>query len=676
MREPGESNGRSLIDDTGPSDVPDPSDTGAAPDGRAGPAGQPRTADERTELRVQLGGGALYTLRFRPDLLLVRTGFALISLHLVLTAIRLGRSWWWQDDLYIFGLVADRGLTPGLVFGDYNGHLEPGTWLMAWLSTHLAPFAWWPAALVQLGFAAAIDLTLFALLRRMFGTRPAVLVPLAMFCATSLTVNATLWWSAAMQWLPTTLCLALCLYFHVGFLTTGDRRQALGAIWSLVGGLLFFEKALTVLAVLAFVTLAYDTSGPWLRRPARAFDRHRAYWGSMTLLAVGYLVLYFSRTTVTSLPAKSGGQVLELVRESVLYTYLPGMFGGPLSWGAMPASVVTWPTPSTLLIWVGALLAAAFVLGSLWAGRAGRGFADRSLGAPGAAAAWVLLASFLGLTIVLLARTRLGALGPMIGRDHRYLTDAALLGPLCLALAWLPLRSMGAAQRTDPPGPPPRHAGALLAAGTVFVLAVTTGGVISGERYMRAWTRNPGADYVTNLREDLAANGPVAMFDQSVPTAMMMATFGDGARLSRVTGPLPERPRFVTWAPAVKVVDDEGHLRDAHVRGLTAPGRPTVCGSGQVARRLPSAALRWSWKVEIVYTARRDTSAMVSLDDGRGGARAVPVQLSAGMHRLYVAVVGGGNRVMLFRLEPGAVVCLGQVSVGQLRPERPAGPGA
>jgi hypothetical protein len=54
--------------------------------------------------------------------------------------------------------------------------------------------------------------------------------------------------------------------------------------------------------------------------------------------------------------------------------------------------------------------------------------------------------------VTLVARARLGLVGPFIGRDHRYLTDAAVFGPLCLALALLPLRpGLDRALYGDPP---------------------------------------------------------------------------------------------------------------------------------------------------------------------------------------------------------------------------------
>jgi hypothetical protein len=651
-----------------------------------GTASRPATdRGDQAEFSFRLPGGPVHTWRWRaPRVELTRIGLALIALHLVLTGTRLARSWWWQDDLYMFGLVADRNLTPGLVLSDYNGHLEPASFVLGWLMTHLAPYAWWLGAVTQFSMLAAIDLVFFALLLRMFGRRPAILVPLAMFCATSLTLAGTLWWSAAMQWLPTTLCLALCLYFHVGYLATGARRQAVGAVCSLVGGLLFFEKALTALAVIAFLTLAYYTPGSWWRRPVRALVRHRAYWGAFAGVTVVYLTLYFLRTTVTSSEVGGAGRVAKLAREAVLYDYLPGLFGGPLRWGGVPGEVTTWSSPSDTVVWLSAILFGALVLGSLWAGRSRRlrriG-SRRSLGARSPLAAWTLLTLFVGLTIGLIARTRLGVAGPFIGRDHRYLTDAALMGPLCLALAWLPLRHSPAAAETTPaddPGdsdggePPARRRWVLLSLGTVFVLVITTCGAISGERFMRTWSQNTTDEYLTNLRGDLdAAEGPVTMFDQAVPTSMMMASFEHGAMLSHVTKPFPKRPQFVTWAPAVKVVDPEGHVHDGKVRGVTAPGKQSACNRGQataVARRLPARPMKWVWKVQIAYMANRDTRALISLDDGKPGAETVPVRLTAGVHFVFVSLLGGGDRVVVSGLEPGAAVCLAEVSVGGIVP--------
>ena len=59
---------------------------------------------------------------------------------------------------------------------------------------------------------------------------------------------------------------------------------------------------------------------------------------------------------------------------------------------------------------------------------------------------------FLAISVTLVARARIGLVGPFIGRDHRYLTDAALFGVVCLALALFPLRpGLDRALYGDPP---------------------------------------------------------------------------------------------------------------------------------------------------------------------------------------------------------------------------------
>ena len=93
------------------------------------------------------------------------------------------------------------------------------------LAAHLSE-----AALNQRRVHVEVEWLLYLTGRGMFGTRPAILVPFALYCGTTLMLTSTVWWAAAMQWLPASLALAAGLYFHVGFLRSGDRRQAAGAV--------------------------------------------------------------------------------------------------------------------------------------------------------------------------------------------------------------------------------------------------------------------------------------------------------------------------------------------------------------------------------------------------------------------------------------------------------------
>src|SRR5689334_17889692 len=227
-------------------------------------------AGDQLDLRLLRGsrrhGGLVLRVRVLPAALL------LTAVQLVLTGSRLSRSWWYQDDLNILARAAHRALSPDQLFSNYNGHLIPGTWVIAWALDRLAPLQWWPAAVLTLIFVAATDLMMLVLLRRLFGTRPAILVPYAMFCSTSLVLTSALW-------------------FHVGYLRTRRLTDALGVLLAILFGLAFFEKSLVTLLVLALFTVCYATPGPVWRRPWRGFRLYWAYWLVNAALAAGYLWL-------------------------------------------------------------------------------------------------------------------------------------------------------------------------------------------------------------------------------------------------------------------------------------------------------------------------------------------------------------------------------------------------
>jgi hypothetical protein len=267
------------------------------------------------------------------------------------------------------------------------------------------------------------------------------------------------------------------------------------------------------------------------------------------------------------------------------------------------------------------------------------------------------------MTIILVAHARGGLFGPTIGRDLRYSTDLALLTPLCAALAWLPLRlhSISAAPqpREDAVRMGPRLRRQMLLAGAFLVVLVTVGGLVSGARYMKIWTNNPSESYVDNLRDGLARATSVTLFDQGVPAHVMIPEFGEGAQLSRLTRALNPRPRFVTWAPELNVVDEQGRIHPAKVEGIGSYLYQPVCGRQKVTVPLTGSVLNWAWKAQITYSSTQATTAEVSMD-----GRSTPVSLLPGQHDLFVAVMGGGNWVTLSGLEPGARICVTSAVVG------------
>jgi hypothetical protein len=624
-------------------------------------------------LRARRGhGGLVLKVRLLPAAAL------LTAVHLLITGSRLSRSWWWQDDLNILATAAHRSLSPGLLLTDYNGHLIPGSWAIAWVFDRMAPLQWWPAAVLTVIVVAVTDVMMLALLRRLFGDRPAILLPYAMFCSTSLMLTGTLWWAASLQWLPVTLSLVAALWFHVGYLRGHRRSDAVGALVAVLLGLLFFEKALTTPLVLAVFTVLYGVPGALWRRPWLAFRRYRGYWLVHAVLAGGFLWLYLSRVTIETGAASKPRDVLEVARLMIFETLLPSLIGGPLHWITSRGTINAWPGPSAPLAIAAWVLTAVAVIGSLIFVR-------------GAWRAWVLLVIFLGTSIALVVRARLGFIGPFVGRDHRYLTDAAVIAPLCLALAWLPLRGGldPAEPELGPAEPAPegsagqpvgwrrnpriagrawvdRHRGAAAGVAALAVLVMTTGGIVSGETFMNSWTRNPTESYFANLTADLKAHkGPVYLFGDEVPPDLVMVpTFLDDRRIAHITSPLPVRPEIQAAVPYFSVVDSSGHLHDGAIKGYSATiKKGSACGtsSHSATVRLPSTPGAGRWKLRLGYLANRQTTARVSI----GGNPPVTMRLERGLHVIFVSLLAGGSaQITLDGVAQGSTVCLGAATLG------------
>jgi hypothetical protein len=255
-----------------------------------------------------------------------------------------------------------------------------------------------------------------------------------------------------------------------------------------------------VLPVLALFSLLYLTRGPWRKRPFLALRRTPLYWGAQVALGVGWLVLYRARVTGTPSPSAGFGDVVELGRQLLLYTVIPGILGGPIEWFGTAGSIVSWPAPPAAVRNLTWAVAAAVLVGSLALRR-------------GAWRAWLILGLYVGLTVILVAQARGAVFGPIIGRDLRYSTDLALITPLCAALAWLPLqlrRTAAAPEEQDEqPDARPRDADVVrvwtnqqpwvLVAGTLAIVLVTVGGLISGAGFMTTWRTSPAETYLNNL---------------------------------------------------------------------------------------------------------------------------------------------------------------------------------
>jgi hypothetical protein len=164
-----------------------------------------------------------------------------------------------------------------------------------------------------------------------------------------------------------------------------------------------------------------------------------------------------------------------------------------------------------------------------------------------------------------------------------------------------------------------------------------------------------------------------------VPPLIMTPTFESERMLSHVTKVFgDDAPVFGWWSPRFLVADDQGRLLPGTVLGPQAtPPNGLACSRPQDPERgvsvtLPQPPPDWEWKIQVTYSADRDTAARITYGEGPP----VPVRLRKGLNVVVAAARGAGPAVSVTGLGPDAVVCIGKVVVGNAIPDPAAVQGA
>lgn len=618
-------------------------------------------------------------LRANPDAAIAWGALAVIASMVALRGWATARGWFIYDDLSWLGIAAayDR---PGLelLSTPWNGHVMPGGWLVVWLFTTLAPLQYWPVVLSSVLLQVAIGWMLFLVLRRLFGSRPEILLLLALGLLSSLSLQASLWWAVGMAQLPLLLASLVALWAHLGYLRSGRLRDAALVVAAVVGGLAFSERTLLVLPLLALLTVGWFSG---LGRPHRVLRRallpHWPLWTALAAVAAAFTAYYVSQVPSE---ATSGGDLAlfaDVLEQGVLYALLPALVGGPWDW-LTPGEGVNYPNPSPALIAATAALAVLVVVGSCVARRH-------------AARAWWLLVAFLVAGGVMLTLTRATVYGATIGREYRYFTELVLVGPLAIGLALLPVRwpsrtgTVELAPRRlpralqvqlDPWRPVAdlvrRRAGLTVAmACTLFVLS----SAVSTAEHDENWHPNSAREYLGTVRTELADDPGARLVDARVPRRVDPFQ-EDEAQMSHVLRPITEPSRFLTAGGAagdeLRILDDDGRLRPVSVQGPAAVAGP-VEGCGHLATEeavsfpLESASFDGRLLMSVDYFTGGDVSATVT-----AGRTRTDVVFREGLHTLYAVVEGPVTRVSVQLRSADVDVCVSGARVGVPAPV-PAG---
>jgi hypothetical protein len=231
-------------------------------------------------------------LRVHPVL---AAGLVLIGAQLLWKAGLLGQSFFRLDDYYYLEHASTQGLTWSYLTWVDSGHLDVVGSAIAWVLVRISPEDWTLAAAATLVLLGCTCLALLRMLRTLFGDRPGILLLLALYLLSPLSLPGLSWWTVTLEQLPLQLAIFCAVSAHVLYLRTREFKHAVAAAaWLAVAMLSSFQGAAAA-PLLFVVTSAFFTTGPWSRALWPTLREHWRAWGLYAALTAAYGALYLVR---------------------------------------------------------------------------------------------------------------------------------------------------------------------------------------------------------------------------------------------------------------------------------------------------------------------------------------------------------------------------------------------
>lgn len=529
----------------------------------------------------------------------------------------------------------------------YNGHLMPLGFALVWLSQAIAPMSWSLAVAISLGLWLAFLSGVVCAMRRAFGDGGWTIVVTGIVAFAPLLTTVTVWYASALQILPWGAAFAWMLYFVIRDAQEHQVRWVMGFLATYVVGLLFWEKTILALPVVIWLSWRYwPGTGRW-----GLGDLGRRWWIPACSVAItaAYSLIYLAaqpEAILRSDPTVS--QLLDAVRVSLGEVWLPAYLGAPWTGfgsGLVPGTTSAWW--AFALVWQ---LVAAMVIVSIARWRA-------------AANAWVVIAGYAAVTVVLFAFGRINEFGLVLAYDPRYVEDLFIVGALVLPFAFQrPQASPLAGPRVLTWLRGPRSvwtpiAGAVVLANLLILPSIAIGS---------SWHDSEAKRYVESARAALAAEPGVPVLDRKVPAGVMAPLFLERANASYVLSGLDIPVRWDAAGARVLALTDNGSLRDPILApsASSVPGWDGACGWKVVGATTPveldSTLFEWVWVGTIDYLAGGTGAGSVALD-----GEPVEIPFDEGLHQATFVVVGGGDTLMVTP-PPGVGLCVTDVVLSQV----------
>ena len=421
--------------------------------------------------------------------------------------------YFFHDDLLSFGLARRMGLNMRYLTSGAFGHFFPGYRLAYYVVGEFFPMNYSVALGFSIALYAGILWAMHRLLTALLGSRTRNLAVLAVFGMSAVWIPCILWWSSALNVLPSILATIGATDGLARYWSGGRTRHAVQCVLAFVLGLLFYEKVVLLIGLLPLFALLFLVERQPLAAALRAtLARGLPIWIALAVLTIGYVVAYFVTQSAAVVPQPSPGVFAEAMARSWLRGLVPLLVGGPLVWQVYPAVYAPAPPAAVVAVSQGVLLAlvVASVVAARRVGRAWRAWR-----------AWLFLAVAFLVNMGPIAWTRAGLLGPDMGRNYKYIVDVVPFLALAVALAFF-WPADGERADTGIPAGRVRGTGwrlpALLAAGALYASTLAAGipAVMTGLK------QDPGRAFDRNLRSALAefegSGETIRVFDGLVPS--------------------------------------------------------------------------------------------------------------------------------------------------------------
>ncbi|MBC7630268.1 hypothetical protein [Aeromicrobium sp.] len=467
-------------------------------------------------------------------------------------------SWFYSDDFIFLEDALKHDLTLSFLFRPHDSHLMPPGIAISWVVAHAGPYNWGLAATITVVLQLLASLACLRMLTNLFGFRLRVLVPLAFYLFSTMSLDGVIWWSAALNTLPLQLGFFLAVTAAVSYFRTRTLGSLVATWAAFAFGVLADPRGMLILLTVVLLAVGFFATGRWWKRPWTAFRTWWTLWTPLLVLGIGYLALYRHLTpspVTTDASTQLGGTAATMLGTS----FLTSIVGGPWRWDNSnpPMGAVDPFGTLRVVAAVVVVVALAYAL-------------HRSPLAT--IAAGLILAVHLGITFVGLALGRATQIGAGAGLLMRFLADSTPVVTLTLGLV-----IMGAAGATIRPHEQqfskltrPRR---VVASSTLA--AVVLGAVTSTALYARNWHEDyPARAFVVNARDSLQRD-PATVADIPVPEIVQAATSFPYNLPSRLLYPLRKQLDTATSANDLQVLDAQGFHRQAEVPiAITAPRGP------------------------------------------------------------------------------------------------------